>query len=102
MAGQGRPPQLIVMWEKEPLRRARRQVAGRDDEPGLRGQAGEAEFPGQGAIGVGTACVRSDEKPGSLRVVGWPCYQRRIDATANVAVSWSVLTLTQLVVAATS
>ncbi|RPK84534.1 hypothetical protein EES46_24045 [Streptomyces sp. ADI98-10] len=53
-----------------PLRRARRQVADRDDQPGFRGQAGEVEFPGPGAIAVGPARIGSDQQPGSLRVVG--------------------------------
>lgn len=44
-----------------PLRRARRQVADRDDQPGFRGQTGEVEFPGPGAVAVGPARIGGDQ-----------------------------------------
>lgn len=84
-----------------PFRCAGREMAHGDLQTRFHGQRGQFELPGTGAIAVGAARVGGDEQAPGLRVGGAANrgHQRRIEATAKAAVSWSVPTLTQPVLA---
>ena len=52
-----------------PLRRAGREVADRDHQPGLRREGGQLAFPHPVAVAVGSARIRGDQQAGRARVV---------------------------------
>ena len=106
----GRPRQFMVMREN-----SRCSILFHFEVPGGKwqqvisspvsaGQVRQPGLPGPGPVAVGPAGVGGDQQPPRAGVVfrPRPCHQRRIDSTANAAVSRSVPTLTQPALAARS